>query len=245
MREQGVSKMLRRDWAVPFATLLAVVGFSMNASPARTAPSSNDWAEPSSIEWSIQREGSDLAQNKVQFAIESRWGPGNHSMWSNDRSLSDFQGLSAAQVRGPSAPVRFAIARDAGRLDCSGIAGNLTGHGACTFTVNPGFTAYLQQHGIGAPTPHEAFAMTMSGVGRELIDSMESIGYARPTASQLASMAIHGVSADFVRGLARSGPTISISWRHSVTATSAPTSLSRCASTGSAPTMSAGSSRTG
>ena len=45
----------------------------------------------------------------------------------------------------------------------------------------------------------------MSGVGRELVNSMQEIGYARPTVDQLAAMGIHGVSADFVRGLARSG----------------------------------------
>ena len=67
--------MLRRDWAVPFATLLAVAGLSVNGSPARTAPGSAEWAQPSSIEWSIERDGSNLAQNKVQFSIESRWGP--------------------------------------------------------------------------------------------------------------------------------------------------------------------------
>ena len=117
--------MLRRDWAVPFAASLAVVGLSLAGSPARTEPAAADWTQPGSIEWSIEPKGSDLGRNKVQCTIESRWQPGSHSIWSDDRSLSDFQGLSAAQVSGPSAPVRFAMTRDAGRLDCSGVAGNL------------------------------------------------------------------------------------------------------------------------
>jgi len=156
---------------------------------------------PGTIEWSIQRvEGS-----KVQLTIESRWGAGNHSVWSDDRPISDLAGLSPAQLAGPTGPARFALVRDAGRLDCSGSAGNLAGRGNCTFSVDPRFTTYLRQRGIGAHTPHDAFTLTMSGVGRDLIDAMEEIGYTRPSAEQLADMGIHGVSAEFVRGLARSG----------------------------------------
>src|SRR6185312_4982205 len=112
---------------------------------------------PGSIEWSIQRvEGS-----KVQLTIESRWGTGNHSVWSDDRPISDLAGLSPAQLAGPTGPARFALVRDAGRLDCGGSAGNLTGRGNCTFSVDPRFTAYLRQHRISAPTPHDAFTLTM------------------------------------------------------------------------------------
>jgi hypothetical protein len=158
-----------------------------------------------SIEWSIQRDGSRADGSKIQLTIESRWGAGNQSIWSEDRSITDLPGLGAAQVTGPTTPVRFLFVHDAGRLDCSGVAGNLTGRGACSFAMNPQFSAYLQQHGIGAPTPDDAFTLTMSGVGRELIEAMQEIGYTRPTAGQLASMGIQGISADYVRGLARSG----------------------------------------
>jgi hypothetical protein len=157
------------------------------------------------IEWSIQRDGSSADASNVQLTIETRWGAGNHSIWSEDRPISQLQGLNPAQVTGATGPVRFALARDAGRLDCSGTAGALTWHGACSFVVDPRFVADLQERGIGAPTPRQAFALTMSGVGRDLIDAMQSIGYAKPTVEQLSNLAIHGVSAGFVRGLAESG----------------------------------------
>ena len=154
---------------------------------------------PDSIHWSIDSGRSLARDGKVQLTIESRWGYDNRSTWSNDRPLSDLQGLSASQLAGARGPVRFALQRDAGRLDCSGVAGYSTGSGSCSFIVDPRFASYLQQRGMGSPTPHQAFTLTMSGVGRDLIDSMQEIGYARPTVDQLASMGIHGVSADFVR----------------------------------------------
>lgn len=194
--------MRRPDWKWITVSLLVSGPLWFAAAPARMVSST---AQPTAIRWSIERDGSSNDASKIQLTIDSDWGAGNHSTWSNDRPISDLQGISAAQVRGATGPVRFAMVRDAGRLDCSGTAGRLTGNGACSFTVNPAFAAYLTQHGIGSPTPHEAFSLTMSGVGRDLIESMESIGYARPTAGQLASMAVHGLSGDYVRELDRSG----------------------------------------
>ena len=182
---------------------LVIAGAVAACAPAVTA-SAFQADRPGNIEWSIQRNGSHVDGRTVQFTIESRWGS-DHSIWSEDRPISDLQGLSAAQVTGPRSAVRFVLLRDAGRLDCDGTAGDLHGSGACSFSVDPGFAAYLHQHGIGALTTHDAFALVMSGVGRDLIEAMDEIGYARPTAGQLAEMAVQGVSADFVRGLARSG----------------------------------------
>jgi hypothetical protein len=191
---------------VPFTWRKLVTAGAMAAcASAVTATFVQAQPAPGRIEWSIDRDGSSADAHKIQLTIESRWSANNHSMWSNDRPISDLQGLTAAQLTGPRGPVRFALVKDAGRLDCSGTAGNLSGSGACSFTADPGFTSYLQARGMGTPTSQQAFTLTMSGVGRDLVDSMQEIGYARPTVEQLSSMGIHGVTADFIRGLARSG----------------------------------------
>jgi hypothetical protein len=101
---------------------------------------------------------------------------------------------TAAQVRGRLGPGRFSLVRDAGRLDCSGMVGNLSGTGACTLTANPTFTAYLQAHSIARPDERRLFSLAMSGVGRELIDAMERLGYVRPTVDQLVSMGVRRAS---------------------------------------------------
>ena len=83
--------------------------------------------EPDRIEWSISTNGSHMDSGKVQLTIESRWGANSQSVWSNDRPISDLQGLNPAQLNGSGGPVRFALIRDAGRLDCSGSAGHWRG----------------------------------------------------------------------------------------------------------------------
>ena len=118
-----------------FAFVIAgAIAVSAVAVTAYAAPESGP---PGSIEWSIDRDGSSADGRKVQLTVESRWGGNSRSTWSNDRPVSDLQGLSAAQVAGSRGPVRFALVRDAGRLDCNGTAGSLTGRGACSFTVDP------------------------------------------------------------------------------------------------------------
>jgi hypothetical protein len=191
---------------VPFTwRKLVAAGAIVACAPAAAAPSIDRGSSPPRIEWSIGRDASIADAGRVQLTIESSWGAGSNSTWSNDRPIGDLQGLSLAQLNGPTGPVRFTLAKDAGRLDCGGVAGGHHGQGSCSFSVDPRFTAYLEQHGMGAPTNVQAFILTMSGVGYELIDAMQAIGYARPTVHQLASMGIQGVSANFVRGLAQSG----------------------------------------
>src|SRR5512133_3159550 len=58
---------------------------------------------PGTIHWSI--DPNDSNAGKVQLTIDSRWEPGSHSTWSNDRSISELQGLSAPQLAGPRGPV--------------------------------------------------------------------------------------------------------------------------------------------
>jgi hypothetical protein len=181
---------------------------------AVAAPSAAVWGLPavaqsaadqreSSIEWTIAGERGQ--SDKVQLTIESRWGPNSNSVWSNDRSLTELAGLSPAQLAGGKGPVRFALVREAGRLDCGGTAGSFRGGGSCSFAPDTGFGAYLQARGIGLPTRHQAFSLTMSGVGRDLVDALDKGGFERPRVEQLTAMGIHGATADYVRALSGLG----------------------------------------
>ena len=156
-----------------------------------------------SISWSIEPLRAD--PGRVQLTVESRWRANSQSTWSNDRPISELSGLSPAQLAGPTGPVRFALVREAGRLDCNGRVGNSGGSGACGFTPDPGFAAFLQGRGIGAPNRQQAFSLTMSGVGRELVEALDRSGFQRPDIEQLTGMGIHGVDAQYVRALAGLG----------------------------------------
>ena len=114
-------------------------------------------------------------------------------------------GLDHARLNGPSQPVRFALVREAGRLDCSGNAGNARGSGTCAFSADAAFAARLAEAGIGRPTERQAYNLTLAKVGQELIDELGRHGYERPDIDGLVSMGIHGVTASYVRDIASAG----------------------------------------
>ena len=125
--------------------LAAAIAGALAFGPAATA-------QAQAIEWSIQRDGSNSDGSRVQLTLETRRSPGSHSVWSQDYATSELSGLTPAIVTGPARPVRFALVRDAGRLDCNGQVGALVGSGACSFTIDPSFVSYLQARGLGRPT---------------------------------------------------------------------------------------------
>ena len=192
---------------VPFTwRKLVTAGAIAACAPAVTAtlPAPAEAQQAQSINWSFEtksgRDGSDL-----QLTVESRWGAGSQSIWSNGRRLDELQGLTRAQLMGPPQPVRFALVKEPGRLDCTGTAGGGRGTGLCSFTPNVGFATFLDARRIGTPDAHQAFSMTMAGVGRDLVDALDDSHFQRPTVDQLTSMGIHGVTPTYVRALAGLG----------------------------------------
>ena len=179
---------------------LAALGF------ATCAPAAEPSAALGQIDWRIERDGTSPDGSRVMLNVRSHWGKGQTSMWGHKQPIAELQGLTGSQVAGPSGPVRFAIVREAGRLDCSGSTGRLTGKGSCSFTADPGFTDYLGAQGIGRPTVRQSFTLAMSKVGRELVGAIDALDYPRPTIDQLASMGVHGVDSGYLRGLAAIGP---------------------------------------
>lgn len=175
----------------------AVACLSAGAAMAPAGAQSTD-----SIDWSIERAGSRTTGGKIVLTIRSRWSANNHSSWSDDRLIDELSGLTRTQLAGPRGPVRFALIREAGRLDCGGIAGGSSGSGACSFSANPAFASFLQSRGFGIATRQQAFSLAMSGVGRELVEALSRSGFERPDIEQLTAMGIHGVSPDYIRTLA-------------------------------------------
>jgi hypothetical protein len=151
------------------------------------------------IEWKIDRVKS---PDKVHLSLEWRT-RGSRSMWTTDHRVADLAGLNTGQLS-QGGPVRFAMVRPAGRLDCSGTGGNGGGRGTCGFTPDAGFARYVAAQGLGTPSWTQSLSLTMHDVGQPLIASMSSIRSLRPTIDDLTSMAIHGVKPDMVQAVARS-----------------------------------------
>ncbi len=179
------------------AFLFAVFLTTLSVASACTAASS-EWTgftlEPT-------RDGSKL---RATFRDNDR-GNDNHR-WSADFRPSDLVGLDLALLRASgSRPLRFAIVREAGRLDCAGEGGGSYARGNCGFTPDASFLALLESRGIERPSRDEQFAMMAVDVRRQLIDSIGAARYPTPSVDNLIAASAVGVSSRYVQELAKLG----------------------------------------
>ena len=127
----------------------------------------------------------------------------NNGSFDSGAKLSDL-GLDPAALR-RDGPITLAMVRQPGRIDCSGQARGGEANGGCRFTADAGFNRALAAAGIAAPTLEESYGMTMTGVTRQLVDSLRSAGYGPPDADQLMAFAAVGVDAAYIAELSRRG----------------------------------------
>lgn len=126
--------------------------------------------------------------------------------WSSGFRPSELIGLEVSGFRaGGSRPLRFAVVREAGRLDCSGRGGNANASGHCRFTADPGFERLLASRGIGRPTRDQAFGMMAVNVRRELVDALAAARYPTPRIDDLIALTAVGADGGYIRGLAQAG----------------------------------------
>jgi hypothetical protein len=177
------------------AFILALVFASLSVSSACLA------ADPRSVPFTLTAERG--GQINARFGNNDR---GNGPNWSDAIAPSKLIGLDIAGFYSAgSRPLRFALVREAGRLDCAGSGGNSRASGDCAFTADPAFTQLLASQGIGRPTGEEAFGLMALDTRRALIDALAAARYPKPTVDQLMALSALDVSAGFIHGLARIG----------------------------------------
>ena len=190
-------------------------------------------AVPERIDFTIAP--ADEKPDAVQFELSYRTGRGT-SQSSRPIPLAELQGLSRAQLASTSGtPVRFRLVRDAGTIDCDGVARQQRGTGDCRFAANPAFASELARRGIARPTLDQQFQLALHGADLAVVDELDRQGYAKPspddiveagifgvtvpklraldaagyragTVDKLVEMSIHGVTPDYIRELAAVGP---------------------------------------
>ena len=128
------------------------------------------------------------------------------SNWSSGFLPSELIGLDVAGFRGSGTrPLHFAIAREAGRLDCDGNGGGNRASGNCRFTADPAFTQLLVSRGIGTPTRDQAFGLMAVNTHRELIDAVAAAHYPTPSVDDLIALSALGVNGRYISELAQAG----------------------------------------
>ena len=184
---------MNRYVALIGALLLTVVTVA-SACTAATA----DW-----IHFTLEpQRGSETIQASFRTDDRSR----NEHSWSTGLRPAELAGLDLAGLRGSGTrPLRFALIREAGRLDCSGHGGESYAAGDCGFTPDPAFTQLLASHGITRPTSEQAFGLMAVNARRELVDSLYAAHYPTPSIDNLMALAALGVTGDYIGGMARAG----------------------------------------
>jgi len=142
---------------------------------------------------------------RVQVRFHRADGRGTDS-WASSFRTNELAGLDTAALRGPGkSPLRFAIAREAGRIDCSGNGGNSTAAGTCSLTPDAGFNDFLSAHGIARPTQEQTYGLIAVDARRELVTALKAAGYPTPAINKLMELSAVGVTAGYIRELAAVG----------------------------------------
>jgi hypothetical protein len=180
------------------AFFLALVFASLTVSSACVAAPSD------LVHFTLEPSRGGDGQIRATFRDEGRGERENN--WSTGFPPSQLTGLDLASFHAAgSRPLRFAIVREAGRLDCSGNGGNSYAAGNCAFTADAGFSQLLMSRGIGRPSHEQAFALMAVNARRELIDAVAAAHYPTPTVDNLLPLSALGVNGTYIGGLARAG----------------------------------------
>jgi hypothetical protein len=185
---------MNRFFALIGALLLAFI----SVSSACTA------ASPEWIHFTLEPDRGNGAQVEARFRSGV---PGhNDNNWSTDFRPTDLTGLDLAGFRGAgNRALRFAVIREAGRLDCSGSGGESYAHGNCRFTPNPGFTQLIESRGIGHPTFEQSFGLMAVDARRDLIDAVAAAHYPTLSIDNLMALSALRVDGAYITEMARAG----------------------------------------
>jgi hypothetical protein len=149
-----------------------------------------------------------LEQSEKSKELQARFrkADGQNIDWSSSFASSELAGLDLARFHAPgTAPLSFALLREAGRLDCAGTGGNSLVRGTCRLTPDAGFLDLLDRRGIGRPTDDEAFGLVALNVRRHLIESLAAERYPTPKIDDLMSLTALGVTKRYIAELSRVG----------------------------------------
>jgi hypothetical protein len=139
-------------------------------------------------------------RGRIQFNLTRR--NNNHG---NSMKLSDFTGLSEAQVRaGVSTPVRFQLAREAGTVTFEGSFKNGDGAGQFSFTANPGYVNTLRSMGLDLDLKgdrsdeEDLFSVALLDVSTAFIRSIRNEGF-DVSLDKYVAMRIFNVTPEYIR----------------------------------------------
>jgi hypothetical protein len=185
---------MNRYLALLFALLLSTIAVASTCTAQ-----SGDW-----IRFTLQPERSENGELRATFQRNNHGADKNS--WSTGFKPSELIGLDISGFRSSGTrPLRFALVREAGRLDCAGNGGGSYSTGSCRLTPDAAFTQMLISRGIGRPTADQEFGLIALNVHRDLIDAIAAARYPTPKMDDIMGLTALGANGTYIRELARSG----------------------------------------
>jgi len=146
------------------------------------------------------------SSDSVQVRFERDREGHSQNDWDSSFRPSELAGLDLAALDGAAArPIHFTIAREPGRIDCTGTGAAATAHGTCGATADADFLALLNRHGIGQPNDDQLLGLIALNVHRNLIEALAAARFPTPSIGQLIELTAVGVTPDYIRGLEAAG----------------------------------------
>lgn len=143
--------------------------------------------------------------DRVQLRFR-RADTGGVNSWSASFRTNELAGLDVGALRGPAVrPVRFTVARQAGRLDCAGNGAGSMATGVCSLTPDRNFNDFLAAHGITRPTEEQTYGLIAVNARRDLVTALKAAKYPTPGISKLMELSAVGVTPAYIRELAAQG----------------------------------------
>jgi hypothetical protein len=144
--------------------------------------------------------GGFVIQDQVQLSIQRRSGNSNMSS-SSALPLSQLRGLTRAHLESAGTLVRFDVVRDAGTLQFQGYLQGGAGGGTFVFTPNTSFAGEMQALGYSGLTEEKVFTMAVHDVSATYVRAVQAEGIRPESTNKLITMRIHNVTIEFIRGL--------------------------------------------
>src|SRR5438094_7847713 len=119
--------------------------------------------------------GGPVVQDKVQLTIRRSTGKSNMSS-SSAAPLNHLRGLTRAQLDSSGSVVRFELVREAGTLRFEGYLRNGGGGGAFTFSPNPSFDGEMRALGYSGLTDEKVFVIAVHDVSAAYVRDMNALG---------------------------------------------------------------------
>ncbi len=126
--------------------------------------------------------------------------------WTTNFHPREFVGLDLAGFRAMGArPLRFAVIREAGRLDCAGQGGGSRATGECRFSADPAFAQTLARLGVERPDTAQSFGLMALNARRATIEAIVAARYPVKSVDQLLGLTALGVDAPYINAMAAAG----------------------------------------